>query len=326
MEKFKDIISIKIAPFIVAALIAISLGLNGCVGIPLPAKSEVSRINKHELWPFKLGVTTRKHVEVTLGKPDLIRLNNKLWIYGWSQHHGKLAGVFLLPGGIVPFHSPLYLSNHALFVEFDAKGVLKGVELKEGERPCRDDGICVLGWVDKSNTDDLFLALKLRFDEFESIVTAPEHEDQLAKDFLVTDEVCGFYLFTSFKPLLPVRDESEIWFSISELENQSLHYDTYAFLMLTPGKKELLVQRKDQYVPNVRKSEPGVILKEFDCQAGKNIYLRIDYNEWAWNPILTVSIDDSSLAQQKIKDKKLLLFELNQDAAQWGQVRGQICQ
>jgi hypothetical protein len=70
-------------------LVVLIVHLSGCIIIPTPEKEpyqeeQIARIHRDEI------------IE-TFGRPDVVRANNTIWIYGESRH--VAYGIVIFPGG-----------------------------------------------------------------------------------------------------------------------------------------------------------------------------------------------------------------------------------
>jgi len=256
----------------VAVLLAISFALAGCM--PLPWKSEEPRIEEQELKPFTIGVSTREDVQAALGKPDLVRRDNQLWIYGWYQGHGKFVGLAPVQlFAVIPFQTRLYHTSHVLFVEYDTAGVLHDIDLVEGENACSKEDVCVKHWDVSFHTGGGLVAsdeTTARLDESVSIITASHNENQRARHFRPNNNSCGFYLLAN--ELIEDRvgiDGNLLLFSIDGYKDKPLDEDTYVFQELTPGTKALLLSLSPPSPSNLERQ----VHKEFECRPGDVIYV-----------------------------------------------------
>ena len=273
---------------LLAVLGVLSLMYAGCIPVPLPWKAEEPRVSEQEIKPFTLGISTRKDVEAALGKPDLTRRSNQLWIYSWTRHHGKAFALFVFPI-VFPFPhlAPLYESYHVLFIDFDTNGVVQGIDLASGDDPCRQDGVCVRGWKSREGVD-----YSWRLDDSETIITASYSEDDDAKHFIPCEGTCGVYLYAA---------KETIHLSFAGLVNRPLDNESYVFCELTPGMKTL-----HPYSGPSARIWASMITK-FDCPGGKNVYLRVSSA-----PGWTVSLETPAVGQERIMGKRLQLLDCPQ--------------
>jgi hypothetical protein len=288
---YKEMLTIPRSRRLMAVLLAASMVLSGCV--PIPWKSDQPRFSEQELKTFTLGVSTREDVQAALGKPDLTRRDNRLWIYGWEQHHGKLAGVTIVGNpplvGPVPVWLPLYSSYHVLFITFDATGALRGIDLKGGEmdwkygsESCRQDGVCARDWK--------YFAGSARLDDSVTIITASHREDDHAKHFVPGITTCGVYLYT---------EDYRVLFTFANLKDKPLDDETYVLCKLDPGVKSL--QASSGYSINHDRQY------KFECPKGENIYISLQSN-----PYGIMSLEKQNLGKKMIANRRLQLLDCNE--------------
>lgn len=311
--------------FAMSMLLIPTLVLAGCIMVPVPlsTKAEEPHISEQELQPFTIGDTTRDDVQATLGKPDVTRRDNQLWIYGWNQYHGKSMMVSVVPLiSPTPFVDNLYETFHVLFIEFDATGVLRNIVLEDlGDtgldtvhEACRQDGICVRHWKLTQDPDDTTESIG-RLNDSVTIVTASYTKDSNAKNFVPGEDTCGVYLYTKkdkvrFSLIIEsYLDQDKIWFSFGGLIDSPLDDKTYAFFESTPGIKELHLATDPDH------SHRYFSLKRFDCPAGKNVYVSMHLS-WPFGfkptkPQWTVRLETPAVGQEKIKDRRLQLLKSN---------------
>ncbi len=117
---------------ITTLLIAALSAIQGCVVIPTPKVGNYpdSRENVDEHTPgrFRVGVTTREEVLLTLGEADYISPDEEVISYGWN----KLAAVvFLMPVGWTGGGGPVPGRSRFLVFSFDKAGVLRSCQLRD---------------------------------------------------------------------------------------------------------------------------------------------------------------------------------------------------
>jgi hypothetical protein len=67
-----------------ALIVVVALLLVGCIPVPVPTRAAHARYSEEKLATLVPGSTTRDAVEQALGRPDIRRAKDRLWIYEWS--------------------------------------------------------------------------------------------------------------------------------------------------------------------------------------------------------------------------------------------------
>jgi hypothetical protein len=70
------------------------IGRIGVANLPTPEKEPYQEEQIARIHP---GETTRDEIIETFGRPDVVRANNTIWIYGESRH--VAYGIVIFPGG-----------------------------------------------------------------------------------------------------------------------------------------------------------------------------------------------------------------------------------
>lgn len=280
--------------------------VTGCIAVPLPGNPQEPLYSKQTLQSIKAGLSTQEDVRETLGDPDLIRLDSKLWIYGWTEYHGRIGALVFLPYAPVPVYDTLYDTHHTLFYEFDSNGVLQKSEYIEDKVPCRHDGICVKYWDTRNNSEELEL-YPWQFDKdkrerlFEnfSLVYASDELNRLTKSLEPTSGQCGMYLFIEWP-------NDYFAFSIDKASDKRMDSQTYAFIQLEPGIHTLMISSGMSRIDNNewRHDESYT----FSCPSGELNYLKVKM-EGVWTQtIVFETIESPSDRIKALEGKKLLLM------------------
>ena len=132
----------------VALIVATILLVGGCIPIPVPTAPSESRYSAIQVEAVGKECNTRDAVRDRLGRADLARADDSIWIYQWTVEQGMWFAVPVLPL-VIGNAAPLSKDTFLLVLEFDSKGVLstkgfasetKGVA---GTRYCTTSGVCL---------------------------------------------------------------------------------------------------------------------------------------------------------------------------------------
>lgn len=270
-------------------LVIVTVVLSGC---PVPIVRETEKPERFSLLDIErlnkgIGITTREEIQSVFGKPDISRYDDKLWIYGWARE----ATTFELK----------YEYGRVLFIEFDAEGVLRDIDLEEGEEACRDDGVCVRHWdIREQEWGDYVIHIMniWRLNEFLTIVTAPISDSERVKNYVPGEGVCGVYIFGDTR------------FAIGNLRDIRVDKDRFVFIEMERGEKEILLYIGQLSTAQRNPDAYALESKKFDCRSGENVYIdvrqkiRIFPIDLDW----IVIFQPSDIGRKSINDKQLILL------------------
>jgi hypothetical protein len=276
-----------------AVLVITYFPLSGCAPVPIVREyEEPERISLFDLNGFTIGVTTRQDVQKTIGKPDLRRYNDRLWIYGWA--------------GKSPLLTMQAYTARVLFIEFDEEGVLIDIDLEEGEEACRDDGICIRHWEITEKEWGTYVVHWLmiwRLSETRTIVTAPDKENERIRNYEPDEGVCGLYVFGDISR-----------FAIGDYKDITTDGDTYAFFELKSGKQEIFVYL-GLLTSAFDNPNDVPLINEFECGSGNNVYINVN-KKYIWKRLglfpsgleWNVTFLPPEVGRDKIKKSRLQLL------------------
>jgi len=125
-----------------AQVATVLLLLAGCIPVPVPTKPTQVRYSEAQLATLVPGSTTRDAVQQSLGRPDVHRAEDRLWIYAWNVDRGKWFAIPVLPV-FAGDMGPIDTDGFRLFLEFDASGVLQRYSFAQPVKDTEDHRYCV---------------------------------------------------------------------------------------------------------------------------------------------------------------------------------------
>jgi len=142
---------------VIAGVVLLSALSAGCIPMPVPVPDADPRYAPAQLDVVGREATTANSIRAELGTPDLVRDNDRIWIYAWQRVSGMFIDVPLLEDDPATPGGAIVSREYLLVLEFDADGRLLGKEFIDesphgGSRAyCTRSGLCVAGKVAASN-------------------------------------------------------------------------------------------------------------------------------------------------------------------------------
>jgi len=220
--------------------------------------------------------TDRDSVRAVLGEADLRREHDRLWIYGWSQGHGKWL---VVPWAGSPGTLPMYHTSRVLFVEFDDAGKLSSKQLLQPSGKGSDSDIC---------TDQLLCIIESERDSANEVGWISDRNTavfskNVAPDAPVAEDACR---------LVMVSDTGTHFRLDPQLSFAYLPTPVAVVLDLSPGEHTI--------------SSPGASDASFACGAAQTVALKLGETfDAGWHLQLT-SLTDVELAAALTRPRLLL--------------------
>jgi outer membrane protein assembly factor BamE (lipoprotein component of BamABCDE complex) len=103
-------------------IMTILLLISGCLYIPYHA--HIHRVpDEKTLASIKEDVTSKEDILMTLGEPDRVRNDERIFLYWWQEEHG-FVGWYGGKGGPVR-------DTYSLHIEFDENNIVEKYEIKK---------------------------------------------------------------------------------------------------------------------------------------------------------------------------------------------------
>ena len=281
--------------------------LAACIPIPLPAPAVMPVHSKDELDSIRVGASDREHVRRVLAKPDMARAQNTFWVYDWSQGHGKMFVIPLLPlvAGDV---GPVWKDRYTLFLEFDTAGKLIsrewGAALKNSDSAmCTSSGLCIehpvpIGTMDSGEivvgTRDCCSALTLG---------SPAKERYSGKISAGDPTACLVHLY--IKPLKDSWLYEDIRGAAVVVDDKSYGWiprAAYADIRLAGGQHRIDAWYSSQQFQTRTGARHGM----FGCAANTESYIRVEGRHS--DPAVVVSQIPAAEGQMEIQQRALVVF------------------
>jgi hypothetical protein len=267
--------AVRVLPGVVLLWIACSL-LTGCLILPFPVDDAVPYID--DIPHLEVGSSTKRDVIEQLGEPAANYSHGSIYVYSDFEKTWEVAYFLAAPyaGGDAGVQD--FGNRHYLVLYFDELGVLADhkVEIGDGRGDCTETGFCttVYGHV---------------------VWLAGEEEEDRAKEFPVSNEGCGLYLY--LHNWVGPRQASVA------LDSESLGHvgdagSVFFFEELSQGKHEIVAHQPT--------AEPESVELPVVCKENEHIFVRMTIRHSLKN---TPELDlvDASTGMKKVKARRLII-------------------
>lgn len=286
-------------------MVILILMLSICAVAPFPSTVGELPFTDEEIGFIKPGLTSRGQVEAALGKPDIVRINSALAVYGRARRvAGLIAGV-MGKGAIAPIET-----LHLLIVRYGANELVEVLDVlrlgtsTSGGADCTADGICVEPRFKPGRTNSWFwdhggsvLAKAMVFDKQES--------DAAIKTFEIQDDACAMYVYHNER-LLGNRDIL-VYRNAPHTAPVIMNEDGFLHWKSEPGpvvvSASVIRQQESDSIPV--KGEMQVL--EFSCETGKQYFIDIDLREGWFKFVLEIALDDIETGIAAVRNRRLML-------------------
>lgn len=249
-------------------LLIITTVLSGCISVPTTL-NKYSQLEDKPLKKININHISQKEVMNLLGKPDVIRDKDKIWIYSGGKDVGFTVFIFPPLGGI----------NHErikwLFLRFNEKGTLIEKEIMDSRYGCTKSNFCLpklhaadIGWKRLKGEREW------RLINNKTIILAPnENNDNIP---VLENDYCRYFIYG-------VDDRNlrffiyDIGFTLIINGNgpYRLNFQTYTYVDLPSGKMSLQIEIEDIDKPTHINNGKNIEL--FPCNAGETRYLSLRF-------------------------------------------------
>ncbi|WLQ13244.1 hypothetical protein O5O45_26290 [Hahella aquimaris] len=185
-------------------LIACQLG--ACVYLPVTGADPYP---EKMVSSIRVNESTKEDVLNVFGNPDVVREKDSIWVYGDYQGYG-----FMMAFKYIGWTE---ISERFVIFKFD-KDVVQFFEYVKSGIGCSSNGMCL--------TSDwgAYPFIRLKNDWVE--ITATAIDEAVARNFSVSNERCGVYVYNS---------GSNTWINLDTYGEQRLTLGNYAYTEVAPG-------------------------------------------------------------------------------------------
>ena len=251
------------------------------------------------------GETTREQLLDTLGKPQVSRRGENIWVYakGRGDFEVLLMPVVIPPAavGIIPVPIGLEYNNpDSMIIEF-IDDQLTNVELLDNRHGCTVSGICLLsGWYSVFRPFDT--RPPLQFWPVTATVTSKQTDDLEAKKFSNPPLGCSLYSYISnsawsgYPVLLGINNEQLIPVAPS----------SYLYALLPAGANTITVY--DSGTKFIKEGEAAFLTAaDLECKDGNVIFLQVDFKIDRNKRSANVSFDGDETGKSAVLERSLII-------------------
>ena len=280
--------------------------ITGCIAIPHPTVVEELPFKNEELSFIEIGVTSRDDVRQKLGTEEVIRANGRYAIYGEPRTvAGMLVGTgygYTGAGSVLPI-----TTKHLLVIRYNNKGLVVDYEvLREGEK-CIENGLCIEPFYESLSSSSLWFDSDLVFDD--AILYANSESDKQSKQFIVSPDNCGFYLFVS-------GDKGHHHVISNDMAPNIINEKGYLYREANPGTIKYWVNRVNSPTSMSIYSNADEIkevseiseIKALPCGPGDLFFLKVTYRDKMFrDDELLISVVSEEEGKQEVLRRRLII-------------------